>query len=118
LAIGRASSSCRLTRRVAPVRGDPGQPPAGLGGDPPGRGQQLGQVVDRATQPAPAPSRGRVGGAGRGGLGGFLVGAAQRPAGVGQQLLGVGGGALGQPGQFAGDPPDRVLGLVPARRGA
>ena len=38
-----------------PVQGCPGQPLTGLGGDPPGRSQQLGQVVHRAVQPAPPP---------------------------------------------------------------
>ena len=43
-----------------PVRGGAGQPLAGLRGDPPGRGEQLGQVVDRAAQPAPPASGGRI----------------------------------------------------------
>src|SRR6201997_290348 len=40
------------------ARGDPGDPLAALGRDLAGRGEQVGQVVDRAGQPpAPAPRR-------------------------------------------------------------
>ena len=42
------------------VRDGPGQPLPGLGGDPSGRVQQVGQVVDRTAQPAPPPPRDRV----------------------------------------------------------
>ena len=43
------------------VRSGPGQPLAGLFGDPAGGGEQPGQVIDRAAQPAAAPPGGRVG---------------------------------------------------------
>ena len=53
LAIGRASPSCRLTRRVAPSGVLSANPLAGLRGDRAGRGQQFLQVVERAHEPAP-----------------------------------------------------------------
>ena len=59
-AIGRASGSCRLTRRVAPSGVVPASRCRVCVDDLPGRVQQLGQVVDRPDQPAPTPARGRV----------------------------------------------------------
>ena len=43
-----------------PVRSGAGQPLAGLLGDAAGRGQQAGQVVDRAAQPPPPSPRDRI----------------------------------------------------------
>jgi hypothetical protein len=57
-AIGRASGSCRLTRRVAPLGVTPGDPLPGLRGDLPGSVEQFGEVVDGPVEPpAPTPSR-------------------------------------------------------------
>src|SRR5829696_5303064 len=77
-------------------------PSSGLLGDAAGRGEQPGQVVDRAAQPPPAAARDRIMTTGRGQLRGPGVCPAQRPAGVDQQLLRLGGGAVGQPGQLPG----------------
>jgi hypothetical protein len=81
------------------------------------RGEQPGQVVDRAAQLASSPSRGRIRlsrsrAFGCGTVG--AVGAVQCSAGVVQQLFCVGGGPLGQ---LPGDLPYHGLGLVAALRG-
>ena len=114
MAIGRASVSCRLTRRLGPSGVGPGQPLPGLRSDLPGGLEQFGQVVDRAVQPSPArpaaawrlPGRRQVSGPG--------VRTAQRACGVGQQPLCVRGGLLREPGEFPGDPPHRGLCLLAA----
>ena len=89
LAIGRASPSCRLTRRVAPSGVMPGDPLAGLRHDLPGRGQQLGQVVDRAGQPPAPPPRGRIVHTAFTQLVGLDPSPAQRPLSVGEQPFGL-----------------------------
>ena len=111
---------------VAVVQADPpgrpaghraGQPLTGLRGQCLGPLQQAGQVVDRPAHPGPHPPRVRVGEPGRGQGRRFGLGAAQRAAGIGQQVLRVGGGALGQPGQLPGHPGNHGLFLVPGLRG-
>ncbi len=79
----------------------------GLCHDLPRRGEQLGQVVDRAGQPPAPPPRGRVVHAASAQLVGLRPGPAQRPFGVGQQPLGLAGSGGGQLGQLASDPDAR-----------
>ena len=87
---------------------------AGLRRDPPGRGQQPGQVVDRATQPPPPSPDGRVAVTDCGQLSCPSLCPAQRPAGIDQQLLRIGDGAVGQPGQLPGNAADHRLCLIAA----
>jgi len=101
-----------------PIRCGAGQSLPGLRGDPPGDLQQLGQVVDRAPQPAPAAAGGGVAAADPGECLGLRLRPAQRPAGVGEQPFGVRGGAVGQHGELTGDPTHGGLRLVPALRAA
>jgi len=103
---------------VRPVRGDPGQPLPGLGGDPPGGLQQCGQVIDRAAEPASPTARSGIAAARRRQARGLALSPAQRPARVRQQPLRVRGGAPGQPGELPGDPPHHGLRLVAALRAA
>ena len=118
MAIGRASASCRLTRRVAPSGVMPGDALPGLRHDLPGRLEQLGQVVDRAGQPPAPPPRGRVvlprsrssSALARARRSACFALASSRSA-----SLGSGGGQLGQ---LAGDPPHGGLRLVAAGRRA
>ena len=90
-----------------------GQPLPGLGGDPAGRRQQLGEVVDRADQPATTPAGGRdrtgprpcVGRASASALrdGAFRVG--EQPFGLPRRGL----GQLGQLGVLAPHHRQRLL---------
>jgi hypothetical protein len=87
---------------------------AGLRGDLPSRVDQLHQVIDRAAQPAPTPTRHRVTAADRRQIRGLGCRAAQCPAGVDQQPLGIANCLLGKPGELSSDPPHRGLCLVTA----
>ncbi len=91
-------------------------PLAGLRDDLARRGQQFGQVVDRAHQPAPAPPRRRIVLTAGRQVGGLGLRAAHRLPGVGQQPLAFTGGGLGQTGQLTSPLEHRGLRLVRADR--
>jgi len=95
-------------------RGGSGHPLPGLGRDPTGHLQQLGQVVDRPAQPATPPTRGCVLGSCCSQCLGLGLSAAQGPPGVRQELLSVAGCAFGQLGELTGDPLHGGLRLVAA----
>lgn len=88
----------------------------GLGDDLPRRGQQVGQIVDRAGQPpAPPPGR-RIADTVFAQLVGPVLGAAQGAFCVDQQPLRVLGGGGGQLGQLTGNAHHgglRVAGITP-----
>jgi hypothetical protein len=88
---------------------------AGLRGDLSSRVDQLHQVIDRAAQPAPTPTRHRVTAADRRQIRGPGRRSAQRLAGVDQQPLGIANCLLGEPGELTSEPPHRGLCLVTPR---
>ena len=112
-------ASIRIVQADLPrcsVRGDTGHPLPGLGNDPPGRAEQFGQVVDRASEPSTPPSRSRVVLTAPAQPFGCGPCAAQRPFRVDQQPFGVFGGGDRQFGEFSGDPLHRGLRLITSGR--
>src|SRR5262245_17694323 len=99
-----------------PVRGEPGDPLAGLCDDLAGRGEQVGQVVNRAGQPPASTPRRRLVTTAFAPLSRRGAGAAQRPFGVNQQPVRLVGGGGGQLGELTGDAHDGGLGVVATGR--
>jgi hypothetical protein len=94
------------------VWNDAGESLPGLGGDLAGRGQQVGQVVDRTHQPAAAATGGRIGLTAGGQCSGLGPGSAHRLLGVDQQPLGIATRGFGQLCELTGGLEHRGPRLV------